>query len=78
MAWKNIKKSGPRLLKNAVGTCSVCNSSAVVALRFQRDENRQRQKYHMVVCSNPQCGKKTPLYATADQAIKEWQQGWGK
>lgn len=77
MGW-SYEKNGPRVLRNEVGKCRECGSSAVQSFRFQRDKEHGRQRYCRVVCSNPNCAKNTSLYTSTEGAIRDWLNGWGK
>lgn len=65
----------PRLLKNEVGRCKICHSSAVV----RKSNHYSDKRYHYsVVCCNPYCGKSTSGYNNEKDAITDWREGWGK
>lgn len=57
-----------RKLKNAVGTCRYCKSSAVLVKKKGKDG----VYYWGVTCSNKDCGVRTPLYLTKENALLEW------
>lgn len=65
----------PRILKNEVGRCKICHSSAVVRKSNCYSDKKYR---YSVVCCNPYCGKITSGYSSVEPAITDWKEGWGK
>lgn len=65
----------PRRLKCAVGRCQVCDSDAVISISGKYVDKKH---YFSVVCSNVDCGKRTPGYKTEAAAIAAWNSTWQK
>lgn len=63
-----------RKLKNEVGCCKVCGSSAV--LRHTRKGYADKKKSWSVVCANPDCSKMTPGYKDKNDALIWWGVLW--
>lgn len=62
-----------RRLKNEVGRCCRCGSSAVYSWYGKYIDGK---KHVSVVCCNKDCGVRTPGYNTESTALDAWNQQW--
>lgn len=62
-----------RKLKNAVGTCSRCGSSAVLSVSGKYSDGK---KHISVTCCHPDCGVHTQGYDSNEAAIRAWNSTW--
>lgn len=64
-----------RRLKHSVCKYKICGSDSVFS---QSGKYLDKKKHWSVICSNPDCRERTPGYSTQENALKDWNNGWGK